>query len=533
MEKFQIKIESILGGISPTLFQGRKDQFAASIGIDPDLPITDSASAIKTAGVLRSSFYNRFSSLANMTGVPLWLVSVPDVNSTLYAYCSDGKLIEYTEALTVTTENVIGIPVAGAGGGAAFYNNYLYCATTSSIARFGPLDVTQPVFNNDWWGNELGFAPLGNALYPLARGVRLPNQPMHVHNDGNLYVGDYDDGSATVAYRGKGLIHKIRTRFNTATEGIENESSEYAKLSLPYGYMPTDIESFGTSLAILAIPVDSGSILTGGKAKLFIWDTLSLSYDRAVDLPDPIASALYNSNGTLYIWSGNFNFGVRVSVYAGGYSIKQVAFFEEGITPPAGAVDGMGNRVVWGAMTTYPESSSSVYALGYKNAGLPLALHNIAQATATTISAADGMISALKYAQQASFRHPRLIIGWRDASEFGLDKLSGNYRTSVWRSLTYYVGKPFKITKIILPLGEDVGATHTLIPTIGTDETTSVDLVTINNTNYPSVRRIIYEDQSVEGKNDFYLQLRWSGTGLLPVIFPIIIEGETIQDGTR
>lgn len=356
---------------------------------------------------------------------------------------------------------------------------------------------------------------------------------MHVHNDGILYFGDYDSGSSNATYRGKGLIHYIKTEFST-DEGRADSGSTYGALKLPFGYAPVAIASWGTDLAIAAIPIGSDSVLVQGKAKIFLWDTIvGNNYYRAIELPDPICSALLNANGNLFIWSGTMNNGVRVSVYTGGYSIKQVAFFEEGNPPSAAAVDALANRIVWGAYTTFPDNSVSVYSLGYKDANLPLALHNIVNTTATV--PATGMVSALKYAQQASFITPRLVVGWRDGSaNYGIDKLSNTYGTAFWRSLQYKIGQRFKITKIMLPLGTAVGAGMTLAVDIYVDDASSnTTLTTINSTNYPnSDRRVIITDQQVEGKNNFSLQLKWTGTSLLPVTLPITVEGEYLDDAT-
>ena len=365
---------------------------------------------------------------------------------------------------------------------------------------------------------------------------------MHVHIDNKLYVGDFE--TADNANQGRGKIHWIRTNQGT-DEGDTNDGTTQNAFYLPYSYAPIDIESWGNDLVILAIPMSvagAGSTIIQGKPALFFWDAInapSLPY-KVVPLIDPFASALLNLNGDLFVWSGSLNNGVRISKFLGGYKLEQIAFFEEGISPPAGCVDGFGNRIVWGSFGTYPENNVSVYSMGYKDANLPFALHNIINTTASaTYAATNGpMVSALKYVQQASFAVPRMIVAWKDGAssqDFGIDKYSSSSSdTAVWRSMLYNIGSPFRINKVSIPVGIAIAANMTLIPTIYVDnESASTALTTINNTLYAgSQLRIVYYP-AVHGTNNFNLQLRWSGSAILPVNFPIIIEGETKEDATQ
>jgi len=542
MAKFTITIDNILEGIAPNLYKGRQGQFAASIGIDPDLPLTDTG--IKTSGVLVPSTYADFSS-TGLSGYPLWIITNPK-NELLYAYASDGEFISYSA--TFGSETVIGVPTSGVGNGAAYYNNFIYLATPTNISRYGPLSETAALTNTVWTGTTLGSqTALGDIAYPANRGVTLPNHPMHVHSDNKLYVGDFS--TAAEANRGRGLIHWIRTTRGT-NEGDTNDGTTRSAFVLPFGYAPTDIESWGNDLVISAIylggentagtNIAANNTLISGRAALFFWDAVnapSLPY-RMVPLVDPSVTALLNHNGTLYIFSGNMNNGMRVSVYEGGYRVKQIAFFEEGFSPPAGAVSGYGSRIAWGAFTTYPESAACVYALGYKDSNLPLALHNIINSSkGSGVAATNFMVSALSYVQHASFIIPRLVLGWKDGQpteDFGIDRYSGSSGRSMWQSLTYNIGKEFRITKVSIPLGAAVASGHSLAISIFIDDaSTETALTTINTTNYAASQRKVVQYPSVYGRNNFFLRFLWTSTVTLTVVPPIVIEGETLQDATR
>jgi len=531
-KNFTIAIDSIIGGLTSLWADGNPDQFHSSIGIDPDIGI--SGTLVKTSGALVPSHYADFSSTV-LSSYVNWLVSSTK-GGTTYAFAADGEFIEYSSALTSSSELLLSTPVSGAGDGMAYYNNYIYLKSGSDLSRYGPIDNAPVMAHGIWTSSTLGSqVPLGNATYPTNYGVTLPNAPMHVHFD-RLYFGDFNT-SASATTAGKGLIHYVQTN-SVTDEGDTNNGSTYNALDLPFGYGPTDIESWGNDLVIAAIPMARSGVDTTiiqGKAKLFFWDTLSEAPYRQVTLVDPVVTALLNHNGNLFVFSGTMNDGVRVSLYEGGNSLRELAFFEEGFSPPAGAVDGLGNRVVWGARTSYPENAACVYSIGYKNGKLPLALHNIINTDAVASSTA-GMVSALRYAQHASFITPRFIVAWRDASNFGIDKLDNtSANVAVWRSLIYNVGSPFAINKITIPLIDAVATNHTLIATIYVDDaSTSTALTTINNTNFAaSERRIVLYPRNVRGLNNFFLQLRWSGTAVLRVGLPIIIEGELLENDTR
>lgn len=544
MPKFTVTIDSILGGISPNPYIGRRNQYHAGIGIDPDKRI-QTTGVPKTSGFLVPSQAEDVTS-TELSGYPVWIVTNPKGTSgeVIYVYASDGEVIPYASA--AGTAGTVRTPTSGAGNGAAYYNNYLYLATPTDISRIGPLDGT-PSLANTYWTVTLGFNALTNASYPTQRGVTLPNHPMHVHVDNKLYIGDTETGA--VANRGRGKIHWIRTSRNATAEGNNNDGSTQDAFFLPFGYAPIDIESWGTDLVVLAIP-NSDSISTRmGHAKLFFWDAInapSLPY-RVVDLPDPLGTALLNHQGNLYIWTGSYASGgitdviggTRLLVYLGGYSVKELAFLEEGLPPIAGGVAAAGNRIVWGGHISYPEDAICLWGYGTKSGLIPPALHNIASASKALTDVTTYTATAVAAVEQRDFgMETHWWMGWKDGAatqDFGVDRIgnTGTGRLSVWRSLIYALPAPFRINKLSIPLGAAVAANMTLVPTIFVDDlSTSEAQTTINNTNYAASERRIVQYPTIHGKHNFCLQLRWTGTAVLPVNLPIVIEGETLIDGT-
>jgi hypothetical protein len=272
-----------------------------------------------------------------------------------------------------------------------------------------------------------------------------------------------------------------------------------------------------------------------GKAALFFWDATSASFYRQVPVADPLVTALINVNGLLYVFSGNAQKGMRLSVYAGGDSLQQVAFLEEGAPPFAGSVEAWANKIYFGTWITYPEEAGVVFAFGSKNAELPQGFHCVIRTTST---GANPMVTAIKHVQQASNVTPQMVVGWGDDSAKGLDKRasSGTY-DSIIRFPFVNIGQKFKIEKIKIPVGKAVATNMTITPKIYVDDNvdgTSPDhtLAVINDTNYSGKRNIVYKNpkMKVNPEHNFMLELNFAGTVELPVLFPISIDLDILDD---
>jgi len=523
-----LKIESILDGHSQTQYISGEGTFDSSIAIDPDFPV---GSNTKTSGVLVPVRYAKFSG-TELTGFPLWIITNTKTTNS-FVYTSDGKIHSFDSSLAMraTDEATTALPISitgGAGNGAAYYNNYVYFAEATDVTRYGPLSGgTVAKTENVWTGATLGsLAALTNTTYPSIRGVSIPNHPMHVHTDASLYFGD--------VVAGQGVVHRINTR-KVTVEGDTNGNtvpSAFNVLDLPFGYYPTDIESYGTDLVIAAIQ-STDTTINQGNAVLFFWDpTNTDSFYRQVPLPDPLCTALKNVNGILYIWSGNASSGCRISRYIGGDTVSDEAYIEDGVPPFAGAVDALGSRLVHGGYTTYPVASASVTAFGSKNDLLPKGVQNIVK---TSSAGSSPIVTCLKYVQQASNIQPKLVVGWKDASTQGLDKISTSATYgSVFRSKIFNINRQFVVKKIRIPLAGTVDANTSIVPKILVDDQSdSLTLNTINNTNFSGKRKAVYEAgefETLRPENNFMLELTWGGTTEMPVLLPIEIDVDISEE---
>lgn len=508
----EITINSALGGLSQAQYFGTEDAYNSAIGVDLDFPV---GTGIRTSGQLIPTVYEKLSG-ANISGYPLWISNNPK-NTNTYVYASDGKFVSYDSNLG--TETLVGTPTAGAGNGMAYYNNYVYLMTPTDVSRYGPLNGVPALTNTFYTGLTLT-APT-NTTYPTLRGVSIPNHAGFVHQDNALYFCDFVNG--------QGIINKIKTKKVTA-EGDTNDGSGYNVLDLPFGYYPVDIKAYGLDLAILAIQVTSNSV-NQGKAAVFFWETTNVdSFYKRVDLVDPIATALFNHAGELYAFSGNGVNGVRCSKFNGDKAFDEEFFLEEGTPPLAGAVDSVGSRISFGGWTTYPENSACVYSYGSKMSNFLKGLHVPVRSTST---GANQIVTSLKYVQQSSSVKPQIVVGWGDDANKGCDKLSSTATyNSIWRSKMINVGKQFIVKEIRIPLGATLATNMTLTAKIYADDLSdSQTLTVINSTNF-SGRKVIFRNPEITlgGHNNLMLELKWAGTVQLPVLFPITLKIETVEE---
>lgn len=527
-----IKIDSILGGTSPLTHYGSGNQFRASLGIDPSQPIDDADTATSSigSGMLRPVASSAISTTV-LTGAPLWMVPNPK-DSSLYILDANGSAFTLNASFDTNTALADGGTLTnGAGNGAEYYDNYVYFAKNTTVARYGPLS-SSPSFNGDYWAGTLTLTALENTTYPTSykNKIAYPNHVMKRHSDGKLYIADVVGNTGT--------IHFIQTS-KTTVEGDTNNGSDYDKVHVGYNLWPTAMESYGEEL-VIAFYEGNNSSLKQPRAKIAFWDTTSTNVNKMiwVEFPDQIITALKNVNGVLFAVSGNVNAkGFRILRFLGGYTFEEVWYSETGEPCMPGAVDGILNQFLVGGYTTVPESAGCVQASGLQKGIIGQGFFNTMRATG---SGASTTVTSLLVADNNEFAFLGPIIGWTQAGDgstgvqHGLDRQVTTYSNapSVWWSQMYRIGARFKISRIRIPLCQAVTTGMTIIPKIYIDDNiTSTTLTTINSTNYPNGERFItIRPDGLEGQNNFWLELKWAGDSLLTVGLPIEIDFEIFSE---
>jgi len=186
-----------------------------------------------------------------------------------------------------------------------------------------------------------------------------------------------------------------------------------------------------------------------------------------------------------------------------------------------------GNSIVYGTTALWPDARALVRSIGYKSAKLPgNALHTPAVISA---SGTDEILPAVAYIQQASGAVPRLVLGWKADSTYGIDKLDTTV-TAIFNTQNFQVGKRFNIRKITIPLSGAVGASTSIAPIIRFDTGSGAKtLPVINNTNYSGLTVIVYHGSDIEaattttyiGQTNFYIEFTWTASnavGIMPGI---------------
>jgi hypothetical protein len=171
-------------------------------------------------------------------------------------------------------------------------------------------------------------------------------------------------------------------------------------------------------------------------------------------------------------------------------------------------------------------------AYGSKIDSLPKGLHNIARSTA---SGTTPTVTSLKYVQQASYMQPRLIMGHGTTTAWGLDKLSttATFNNPI-RSKVFNINQRFTLKKLAIPLAGAVDSGTTITIKIWLDDfSSSMTLPVINNTNFPSKRKIMYKATDLAtatGENNFCIEIKWTGTSGIPVLIPINLSVDIADD---
>ena len=533
MAKKIIKIESINGGWASNARYAASDQFSWSEGIDPDKDIDTATGSPQPSGMLSPTAYSKFSG-ANVNKFPIAIITTPK-DTNIYVVLKNGRLISYTSSFG--SETLIGTVTGSNADGATYYNNYIYIfgtgASKDDVSRYGPLNNSPTLVDNVWKGATLGSqTALTNTQYPtLNFGGDLLNHWGHVHTDSALYFCD--------VVNGQGVIHKIKTT-KTTDEGDTNNGSTFNVLDLPIGFLPTDIESYGTDLIVLATSSSQTTVIQG-LASLFLWDTISDSFYRQVPLLDSLATAIINHNGVIKIWSGAGTAGnvMRLSAYYGGFSVSELKGVTAGFPPAQGAVDFIGDRIIFGtsfSVSSTQGNQNQVLSYGSIYSGNRLGFHSIAKGS----SSSGTGVSALKVVRTSGSSdtygtYPQMIFGWdAGGGTAGIDKSSDSASAvgTSWQSSVYTIGNPFTVKTVKLVFASNIGAnTNVRLKFVLDAGVNSSSTLTIDSTSFSGNCAVVdfgNSSSEVRGFNDLSLLITWVGsTEQISVLLPIIIEVET------
>lgn len=539
-----IRIESINGGISTYEFVAQEDQYNAGYGINID----DNRVGPTTISPTQPT---EVTGSTTLTSVPVWMQGSPKGDTDIFVYDAKGSVYTYDQSNTVTGIGDLNDGGTAEGNGMAYYDNYMYFARSTTVARYGPLNGT-PTFTDDFWVSTLGKTALRdwpteyhNSGYSE---VQFPNHVMHRHKDGRLYFADVVDG--------QGVIHFIKTS-KTTVQGDTDDGSTYGALYLPYGYGVTDIESFGDDLVISAIEGNLDSPqgkynydrVYEGRAAMFFWDTTSDQYYKIIqdEFPDNHITALDNANGVLYTFSRpSFGAvepsGVRVMRYLGGESFEQIAYQENTNSPLPGATATLLNQLLFGSQVT--SGGACVWAIGSQNQPLSNSLHIVsgARKSTGTVTALIPEDAGAPWSQEIFFAYSN---NDSDASgtieHFGgstslwdTDLRTTTSPNAYWNSNWFTVGRRFYVKEVrffcpsVIVSGTDLRIY--LKKDRLTNSETLIDTITNEKNFNPDYFHFNIRPDSFICSNSFQLVFKWFGSRGVSIALPIEIDYEVIND---
>jgi hypothetical protein len=457
-------IDLVLGGIASSPNISKKSQLQAALGIDPDMP--DGDSDIRPSGVLRPTQMSKFSG-TEITGVPLWMVTTQE-DTNLYVYTNDGKVHVVTSALAMGTALNSGNALStSSGNGAAYLKGVILFAKNTHVSHY---DIGTATLTQDWWNGVASLTAPINTTYPAINGVNIPNHMIHRHVSSQV-----EAYMCNVLSTGAGSLNRI-----VLNDSGTDDGSEANVLDFPFTWYPVTLESHSSYLLIALIEGVSTAVRQK-PARLALWDCSSDSYEDVTpeNFTDPLITAFKKlADGSILIFSGNATGGCRISQFYGVGAIKQVAYYPDTYPPLQGAVDALGDRVALGGKVTIPSAAGVVHALGSTQPDFAgsMGLNNILKATA---SGANPHVTALKYFIPSATK-PQPVVGWKDDSAKGLDKLATTSNTSI------------------------------TVKFLADDESVSETVATINNTNNSGERSIQLLPKGCRGGHSFALQFEWS-----------------------
>jgi hypothetical protein len=145
---------------------------------------------------------------------------------------------------------------------------------------------------------------------------------------------------------------------------------------------------------------------------------------------------------------------------------------------------------------------------------------------------ASSIVSSVSRVQQ-NLPTPQFVMGGRNAASYALfKKKSSSYVFSVWRSQVFVIGRNFDVLEIKFAIIPAVAANISIIPVLYFDNEDSSSVgATINSTNYPNSETLIRLTSKnfsnvIHGRNNFFLELQFTGSALVAVKTPITIDVE-------
>lgn len=240
----QIKIDSIFDGFMPSATYGSEGQYLMALGIDPDAPLTDAETDVKTGGAIRPVQYYKFSG-TEIDAAPIAIITTPHGNA-LWVVLANGKIVLYGDNPGYSPVYSVGQVAGNYAGGAWYYNNYIYIAGTGTsyddVSRVGPLN-TLP-FDSQTGNFTVGLTVTGGTSGATAKVV----SQVDGGTSGTLTLDDIDGifiDNEVITDTGGGSATVNRPLSSLITNGVWKGATLGSQTALGNASYPTTLLNVG------------------------------------------------------------------------------------------------------------------------------------------------------------------------------------------------------------------------------------------------------------------------------------------------
>lgn len=359
-------------------------------------------------------------SSTTVTGLIKWFVKDPVTPANCYAIDDAGVVYSSTDSGD-TWATLGGHGSGGTGQGLAIWKDYLFAPRATAMDLYGPLS-SSPAWRNSWAGLTMDTDSLWH--------------PMIVSSNDNKLYG----GAGKFVFSIDEVTAQTFLWSNAATYTVTAQA-----LDLPPNYRIKCLEEQGNNLMIgtwMGTNVYDFKI-----ADIFPWDRSSPSFGLPIKLNENGVHAMLNISGLLYVVAG-----IEGKLYlSNGVTATEIAQIPSSIAnlegglylePMPGAIASYKGRLFFGLSVggTSNIGGMGVWSLRRTATG------NILTIEHTISENVDGLSEVVKIGALLGITRDTLLVSFRNASTYGIDKTTNNLRYTSYRayfeSAFYTVGTP-------------------------------------------------------------------------------------------
>ena len=380
-------------------------------------------------GVIRLNNLTAKKSSTTVVTLVQWIVTNPATPAEKYALDSAGKVYKSTDSGATWALMTGNTQTSTHGNGLAIWKNYLFVARDAKLDVCGDGSATgiaNANWTNDWQTID------SDVLW----------HPLHVsRNDGNLYGG---------AGRYVFSVEEIGT-FVKGTPGTYTFTAQ--ALDLPSNYRIKCLDELGNNLMLGTW--QGTNVYDIRIADIFPWDRSSVSFGQPIRLEVNGIHAMKNRNNTLFVGAG-----IEGKLYVcDGVNARQVAQIPHSIADIdgglyieflPGAIADFKGRLFFGVSSGGSSTAipgMGVYSLQQTSEG------NILTHEHTISTGSDGDGEILKIGAIHPISRDNILIGWQDATSYGVDNLTTTSRMTSYSgffiSPLYNVGSSQQLRKFL------------------------------------------------------------------------------------